>query len=225
MYTEKFPGRKSKMKELNPHEQAASVIISQIVDLIKAKKEKRYTITLSGESGCGKTETGKALVNELGRSGVTSLVLGQDNYFFLAPVANDTMRKKDPEWLGPHKEVNLKLLDETLVSAMNGADIIDVPHIDYNTNVEIIEKVSIEGFKVIIVEGTYTSLLKHVDTKIFIDADYKDTLKFRKLRNRGNEVNDPFVENILETEHKIIAGHKFLADFVITKDCDVISVK
>jgi len=37
-------------------------------------------------------------------------------------------------------------------------------------------------------------------------------------------VNDPFVENILETEHKIIAGHKFLADFVITKDYDVISI-
>ncbi|MEI8112708.1 MAG: zeta toxin family protein [Bacteroidia bacterium] len=213
------------MKDQNPHEQAASVIIPQIVDLIKAKKEKRYTITLSGESGCGKTETGKALVNEFSRNGVTSIVLGQDNYFCLAPVANDAMRKKDPEWLGPHKEVNLKLLDETLVSAMNGANFIDMPHIDYNTNLETIEKVSIEGIKVIIVEGTYTSLLKHVDTKIFIDADYKDTLKFRKSRSRGNEVNDPFVENILETEHKIIAGHKFLADFVITKDYDVISVK
>jgi uridine kinase len=213
------------MNNLNPHKRAASVIIPQITDRIKAKKEKRYSITLSGESGCGKTETGKALVNELSRHGITSLVLGQDNYFFLAPVANDAMRKKDPEWLGPHKEVNLKLLDETLVGAMNGADSVNVPHIDYDSNVETIERVSIEGVKVIIVEGTYTSLLKHVDTKIFIDADYKDTLKFRKLRNRGNEVNDPFVENILETEHKIIAGHKFLADFVITKDYDVISVE
>jgi uridine kinase len=213
------------MNNRNPHKRAASVIIPQITDRIKAKKEKRYSITLSGESGCGKTETGKALVNELSRHGITSLVLGQDNYFFLAPVANDAMRKKDPEWLGPHKEVNLKLLDETLVGAMNGADSVNVPHIDYDSNVETIERVSIEGVKVIIVEGTYTSLLKHVDTKIFIDADYKDTLKFRKLRNRGNEVNDPFVENILETEHKIIAGHKFLADFVITKDYDVISVE
>jgi uridine kinase len=34
-------------------------------------------------------------------------------------------------------------------------------------------------------------------------------------------VQDPFVENILNTEHKIIAGHKFLADFVIDKDYNV----
>lgn len=209
---------------MNPHEQAASIIIPQIIDRIKGK-DKRFTIALAGESGCGKTETGRALVNELACQGVTSLVLGQDNYFFLAPLANDAMRKKYPEWLGPHKEVNLKLLDETLAGAVNGAKTIDVPHIDYDSNVETIEKVGIEGIKVIIVEGTYTSLLKHVDVKIFIDADYNDTLKFRKLRNRGNEVNDPFVENILETEHKIIAGHKFLADFVITKDYDVISVE
>ena len=76
----------------------------------------------------------------------------------------------------------------------------------------------------IIVEGTYTSLLKSVDTKIFIDEDYKETLKYRKRRNRGNEVNDPFVESVLETEHKIIAGHKFLADIIITKDYEVIPV-
>lgn len=212
------------MKNLNPHEQAASVIVTKIIDQIKAK-EQRFTITLAGESGCGKTETGKALINELSRQGATSLVLGQDNYFFLAPLANDAMRKKDPEWLGPHKEVNLKLLDDTLVNTINGANVINVPHIDYYTNIETINKVSLEGIKVLIVEGTYTSLLKHVDIKIFIDADYNDTLKFRKLRNRGNEVNDLFVENILETEHKIIAGHKFLADFVITKDYDVIVVE
>ena len=209
---------------MNQHEKAASVIVTQIIDQIKGK-DQRYTIALAGESGCGKTETGKALVNELNRQGVNSLVLGQDNYFYLAPLANDAQRKKHPEWLGPHKEVNMKLLDDTLVVVINGTDAIDVPHIDYNTNIERIEKISIADIKVLIVEGTYTLLLKHIDTRIFIDLDYNDTLKFRKLRNRGNEVNDPFVENILETEHKIIAGHKFLADFVITKDYDVIIVE
>ncbi|NJO90121.1 MAG: hypothetical protein HC831_15120 [Chloroflexia bacterium] len=51
-----------------------------------------------------------------------------------------------------------------------------------------------------------------------------DTLPYRQKRNRGNEVHDPFVENILITEHKIIAGHKFLADFIIDKDYNVIKV-
>ena len=73
-----------------------------------------------------------------------------------------------------------------------------------------------------VAEGTYTTLLRHVDLRIFIDANYHDTLKYRKMRNRGNEVKDPFVEGILETEHKIISGHVFLADVVISKDYDVI---
>jgi uridine kinase len=50
------------------------------------------------------------------------------------------------------------------------------------------------------------------------------TLEDRKKRNRGNEVNDAFTENILATEHKIIAGHKQLADFVINDDFEVIIV-
>ena len=205
----------------NPHEKASEEIVSFILERIR-KKQTVYTISLAGESGSGKTETGKALVKELERNGIRALLIGQDNYFVLPPLANDAMRKKDPEWLGPHKEVNLKLLDKTLRDAMYGAKTIASPHIDYHSNQETIEHISIEGVKVIIVEGTYTSLLRNIDTKIFIDADYKDTLKFRKLRDRGNEVNDPFVEGILETEHKIIAGHKFLADIIITKDYDVV---
>lgn len=203
--------------ELNPHEQAASVIIPLIIARIREKSQ-RYTISLAGESGCGKTETSKALINELSRHGVSSIVLGQDNYFFLAPAANDAMRKKNPKWLGPHQEVNMKLIDETLKNAINGSNVIDIPHIEYDTNKETIEQINIADIKVIIAEGTYTTLLKNIDTRIFIDADYNDTLVYRKLRNRGNEVNDPFIENILETEHKIISGHKSLADFIISKD-------
>jgi len=212
------------MKNINPHELAAQNIIGLLADNIKSKKE-RYIITLAGESGCGKTETGKALVDEMKKSGIDALVIGQDNYFYLAPLANDAQRKADPAWLGPRKEVNLDLMEKNLLEAIGGAEVINVPHIEYDTNIETIHPVAIQDIKVIIAEGTYTTLLKHVDTRIFIDANYHDTLKYRKLRNRGNEVQDPFVEGVLEIEHKIIAGHIFLADFVITKDYEVISVE
>jgi uridine kinase len=205
----------------NPHKKASEAIVSAIIGKVRGKTGV-YTLSLAGESGCGKTETGKALVAEFEGRGIRALLLGQDNYFFLPPLANDAMRKKDPAWLGPHKEVNLKLLDKNLRDATNGAKTISSPHIDYKSNRETTETINIDGIKAIIVEGTYTSLLKNIDTRIFIDEDYHDTLKFRKLRNRGDEVNDPFVEGILETEHKIIAGHKYLADIIITKNYEVI---
>jgi uridine kinase len=210
-----------KASVMNHHEKAAQIIVSRILDRI-LKSDKRYTITLAGESGSGKTETGKALVSTLNSHGIRALVLGQDNYFVLPPTANDRQRKADPGWLGPHVEVNLTLMEDHLRQAKKGTDILEIPHIDYDTNITTIQRINIENVQVIIAEGTYTSLLRSVDTRIFIDEDYKATLKFRKQRNRGNEVNDPFVENILETEHKIIAGHKFLADFVILESLEVV---
>ena len=209
---------------MNPHEHAASLIIPKLADKVKGKSG-RYIVTLAGESGCGKTETGKALVSEFAKHDIRALVLGQDNYFNLPPQANHAQRKADHTWLGPRKEVNLNLLNQNLKDAVNGASCIDVHHIEYDTNVESTISTDLTDINVIIAEGTYTSLLKDVDTRIFIDANYNDTLKYRKLRNRGNEVNDPFVEGILETEHKIIAGHIFLADFVISKDYDVEEIK
>lgn len=205
---------------MNPHQRAAQIIIPAILDKIK-KSSGIYTISLAGESGCGKTETSSAIIEELRKHHIKAIVLGQDNYFYLPPLANDAKRKQDASWLGPHKEVDLDRMDNTLGEASQGALIIEISHIDYDTNKETKHEVSLDGVKVIIAEGTYTSLLKHIQTRIFINANYHDTLIYRKLRNRGNEVNDPFVEGILETEHKIIAGHRFLADIIISKDYDV----
>jgi uridine kinase len=207
---------------MNNHENAASQIVSAILGRLNLSI-RRLAITLAGESGCGKTETGKALITAFGKQGINAIVLGQDNYFFLPPKENDRQRKTDNTWLGPHKEVNLELMDKHLGAAKNGAASIDVPHIQYDTNVSTVSTVSLEGIGIIIAEGTYTSLLRQADVRIFIDEDYNATLKYRKLRNRGNEVNDPFVENILETEHKIIAGHKFLADFIILESLEVVA--
>jgi len=208
---------------MSPHKHAAEAIVSLIIDEVR-KKQAIFTLSLAGESGCGKTVTGKALVKAFESKGMSALLIGQDNYFFLPPLANDAMRKKDPTWLGPHKEVNLKRLDNNLREAIQGANTLLSPHIDYDSGQETIEPIPLAGVNVIIVEGTYTSLLKHIDVKVFIDEDYTDTLKYRRLRSRGTEVNDPFVEGILETEHKIIAGHKSLADIIITKEYDVVRV-
>jgi uridine kinase len=41
---------------------------------------------------------------------------------------------------------------------------------------------------------------------------------------RGKEAGDPFIEQVLSVEHKIIAGHQQLADILITKDFGVIFV-
>jgi uridine kinase len=203
------------------HRRAAGVIVPQILDAIR-RKGTRYTITVAGESGSGKSETGKAIADELEKHGIRSVVLGQDDYFVLPPKSNDRQRRDDPQWLGPHVEVRLDLMEQNLLSAVQGKTEIVKPLVDYDANTIQEETVALDGIGVLIAEGTYTSLLKHVDTRVFIARNWMDTLEDRQRRNRGTEVGDPFTEQVLSTEHKIIAGHKQLADFVITKDYEVI---
>jgi len=206
------------------HKGAAQKIVPEIIEKIKGKAT-RYIITVAGESGSGKSETGKAIANELEKFGVKSVVLGQDDYFVLPPRSNDAERRENPEWLGPHVEVNLDVLEQNLKDAINGKNEITKPLVDYNSNFIEKETISLDGIKVVIAEGTYTSLLKNVDTRVFIARNRFDTLEHRQKRNRGNEVGDAFIEKVLATEHKIIAGHKQLADFVVTKDYDVLIVE
>ncbi len=206
------------------HRRAASQIVPEIIEIIISKAT-RYIIIVAGESGSGKSETGKAIQDELEKSGIKAVLLGQDDYFVLPPKSNDAKRREDPEWLGPHVEVKLDVLEQNLKDAIMGRDEITKPLVDYRKNSVEEETIALDGVKVLIVEGTYTSLLKNVDTRVFIARNRLDTLAHRQKRNRGDEVGDPFIEQVLVTEHKIIAGHKQLADFIITKEYDVIVVE
>ncbi|KAA3647739.1 MAG: hypothetical protein DWQ07_01780 [Chloroflexi bacterium] len=206
------------------HRQAAGKIVPHLLQKISAKTE-RYTISVGGESGSGKSETGHAIAEELRKHGIQAIVLGQDDYFVLPPKSNDAKRREDPTWLGPHIEVKLELLNQHLKDAIAGNEKLTKPLIDYDQNLIEEEEIDLHNIKVIVAEGTYTSLLKNVETKVFITRNRLDTLEHRIKRNRGSEASDPFIEQILELEHKIIAGHKNLADFIITKDYDVIVVE
>jgi uridine kinase len=205
------------------HRRAAGEIVPHIIDKIR-NKNTRYIITVAGESGSGKSETGRAIADELAKYGIKSVILGQDDYFILPPKSNNLKRREDPEWLGPHVEVKLEDMEQNLVDAIQGKNEITKPLVDYGSNAVEEETISLAGVKAVIAEGTYTSLLKHVDSRVFIDRNWLDTLEYRRKRHRGAEAGDPFIEQVLGTEHKIIAGHKQLADFVILKDYTVIRV-
>lgn len=209
------------------HRTAAAAIVPHIIESITAinAASQRATISVAGESGSGKSETGQAIAEQLAAHGITAVVLGQDDYFVLPPRSNDERRRADEDWLGPHVEVRLDLLEQNLIDAIEGVDQITKPLIDYDANTIEDEVIELDGVDVVIAEGTYTSLLRRIDTRVFINRNRLDTLEHREKRNRGSEIGDPFIENVLKLEHKIIAGHKQLADFVITKDYDVMCVE
>jgi uridine kinase len=206
------------------HRKVAGQIVPRLLDRIRSKQA-RYVIAVAGESGSGKSETARALCDGLAEAQLPAVILGQDDYFVLPPRSNDTRRRQDPEWLGPHVEVRMDVLEANLREAVGAAPFILKPLVDYNADSIGEERVPLAGIRVLIVEGTYASLLKHVDTRIFIALSRRETLRHRQDRARGQEAWDPFIEQVLVTEHMIIAGHRLLADYVITKDYEVLAAE
>ena len=199
------------------HRNAAEKIVASLLATIRAT-EGRYTISVAGESGSGKSETAKALAEELEKQGVQAAIYQQDDYFILPPKSNDARRREGIEWVGP-QEVKLALLDEHMVAALEGASTVTKPLVIYEEDRVEDEVMSLEGAKVVIAEGTYTTLLEHAKTRIFIARNRLETMAARK--KRGREEMDPFIEKVLEIEHAIISKHKERADIVITRDYDV----
>ena len=199
------------------HKNAAETIIDKLLPEI-AESNRRYTMTVAGESGSGKSETGQALADAVEARGFKAAVLQQDDYYVLPPRFNDAARRANFKWVGT-TEVRLDLLDSHLAAARSGATTIEKPLVIYDDNQIVSETISLEGIHVVVAEGVYTSLCEHVDRRVFIARNRLETMEHRM--KRGREDFDPFIEKVLETEHEIISQHRPRADVIITREYDV----
>ena len=179
-----------------------------------------YSLSVSGESGCGKTEIAHLLKERLEEKGKRVMVLGQDDYFRLPPHSNHQQRKIDINWVGP-KEVQLLLMDEHVKKLLQPKDaIVSKPLINFTA--DKIDTENITGpYDIVIAEGTYTAMLEDVDVRVFINRNFKETKKHRLSRNRDQALENntdqdlTFLEKVLQIEHEIIKEHKKLSDLVI----------
>jgi len=186
--------------------------------------EGKYTITVAGESGTGKSTTATALFRVLQQKGRSCVLLQQDDYYVYPPKTNDHARRQNSAWRGLC-EVNLALLDQHLQEFLKGNPQIHKPLIVYADDRIDQEIINVEQANNLIVEGTFISLLKHVKTRIFIDRSYLDTRVDRRKRSRDLAELDDFTEGILENEHAIVSAHKAFADVIITKNYEVMCNK
>lgn len=201
------------------HRNAASEIVKHLLPLIR-KSESRYTISVAGESGSGKSETATAIADALKASGIQAIILQQDDYFVYPPRSNDAQRRKDITWVGT-QEVKLDLMDENLKEFLEGEQKIKKPLVIYEDDKVTNETLLTNDARVAIVEGTYTSALNNVKTRIFIDRNYLDTRAHREKRSRHASELDPFIDKVLTIEHEIISKHRERADIIISKEYDV----
>jgi len=195
------------------HTERAAEICEVLADRIKPGE--RFTVTVAGESGAGKSELAYEIQRLLNERGVRADVLQQDDYFVFPPKTNHEMRRRNLEQVGPY-EVKLDYLDSNLRSFKQGEGSIYKPLVVYEQDQITREEMAVADLTVLIAEGTYTSLLEFADLRVFIDRDYQQTLEARKRRARDKW--EPFIQDVLEREHQIISQHKALADVVVPGD-------
>lgn len=198
------------------HRKAAGGIVPLLMPLLEATPE-RHTVSIAGQSGSGKSETAVALAQALAGHGIAAEILQQDDYFIHPPRTNDRTRRADIGWVGP-QEVKLALMDEHLRAFLDGAAEIEKPLVDYESDSVNSERMPLNDARVLIAEGTYTTLLEYCKTHVFIDRTYLQTRKHREKRMRDASELDPFIDRVLEIEHGIISGHKPRAEIVIDAD-------
>jgi uridine kinase len=185
-----------------------------------------FALTVSGESGSGKSEIAHCIKELLEASQKTVTILGQDDYFRLPPHSNHQQRKNDLSWVGP-REVQLDLMDYHISKLLDPQGLVVVkPLVHFEEN--IISTEAVQGpFDVVIAEGTYTALLAQPSVKAFINRDFRETKKDRLARNRDQALENgqdqalTFLEEVLTIEHEEIKQHKELASLVIPAPHDI----
>lgn len=193
--------------------------IQNIIKKLDLKKNLITAISVSGESGCGKTTLSMSLKKELEIMGFKVLILHQDDYFKLPPKKNHLARINNFDHIGLH-EVKLDLLDEHIRMIKNGdTAYLEIPQMDWIVDEEKLISLKISDINVIIIEGTYTTLLNKVDKHIFINTNYKLTKQNRISRNR--ETVTDFIEKVLAKESEIIRQHQKLADIVLNQQFNI----
>ncbi len=201
------------------HEAAAADIVSVILPALE-QLAGRFTISVAGQSGSGKSETATAIARALEPFSIESVIFHQDDYFIHPPKTNDATRRADINWVGIG-EVHLDLMDAHLDAFLRGASTIDKPLADYAKDTILTETMDMGNALVALADGTYTTLLQNLNCRVFINRDFLDTRAHREKRKRDESELDPFIDRVLEIEHRIISGHKERADIIVNKDYSV----
>ncbi len=195
------------------HTKIAQKIVSVIEN--KIKKNPKYAISVGGESGSGKSELAFEIKRILKKEGIKTAIINQDDYFIFPPKTCHQMRLNNIKQVGTY-EPKLDFMEANILSFKEGDKKIYKPLSIYTRDKLTTEFMKVADIDVLIAEGTHCTLLRFVDSKIFINRDYFDSKEKRYKRNR--DIMGEFIEKVLKREHKIVRQQKKLADIIVRKD-------
>ena len=182
------------------HIKAAERIAKILLPEILFPPVTKYVVTVAGESGAGKSEIAFVLSKILTKNNIKTLLLQQDDYFRRPPKTNYRARRSDISLVGT-QEVKFSVLNKNIKSFKTESGQFEKPLVDFDEDRIRKESLKCKSAQVLIIEGTYTSLLGGVDKKIFLARTHKETLnQVLEILNFTTPINYTFEQNDLYIE-------------------------
>jgi len=194
---------------------------AQIVERLCAMDVDRVVLAIGGESGSGKSELAHVVSRQLKDTGRLGKILHIDNYYKVSPTQRTAWRKEHGIQSVGLDEYDWDLIHKNIQEFREGKEAV-LPCIDLLTDQEDKLITNFEGIAYLIVEGLYP-LQANVDLRIFIDLTYQETHKAQIIRRK--EPQTAFRLQVLQREHEVVQSLRPWADWIVTKDFDVVDAK
>ena len=184
-------------------------------------------VGIAGGTGSGKTSVTKAIIEDLKKSNIHSILLEQDFYYR----RNDHLTYEERTLLNyDHPDsIDFDLLEQHILSLKAGHSI-EKPIYDFQIHNRIDETEHIEPANLIIVEGILILAIPKIrdlfDAKIFIDTDDDERLLRRmerdmKERARSFEsVKNQYINTVKPMRLEFVEPSKRYADVIIPRGKD-----
>lgn len=178
--------------------------------------DNKIILSIGGESGTGKSEIAILLREMFFKSGITSYIISQDDYYSSDYQSRNKLREKNGIETVGYQEIEVEKLN-TLCSNFKENKGLQIQQLNLFTRLmEIVIASSV--FNVLILEGLYTNYL-NADFKVYLEGNVRDTQYFRM--NQGKEEQTDFRQKVLEKESRVVCQSKPLANLIITFDGDL----
>lgn len=175
----------------------------------------KFTVTIGGESGTGKTEIASLLQESLwSEHKIRSKVLHIDDFYtVLWQSRNETRKKKGLDSVGI-KEIDWEKVNKIIEDFYNTSKkYLDSQRIHKYVNAIEYCKISNKHIDILIIEGLYANCLNEIDLKVYLEGSIKETKLFRE--ERGKEKIDKFRIKVLNRERKEVLKTKKDIDLLI----------
>ena len=178
-------------------------------------------------TGSGKTSVTKAIIEDLEKKGIHSILLEQDSYY----KRNDHLTYEERVGLNyDHPDaIDFNLLEEHILSLKNGKAI-EKPIYDFQVHNRVNETEHIAPANLIIVEGILVLAIPKIrdlfDAKIFVDTDDDERLLRRierDLHERARSfesIKNQYINTVKPMHLEFVEPSKRYADVIIPRGKD-----